>query len=488
MGEEKRVDTPLILIILLGGAALITPLIEIFLKGDTRGRVSGYIAIAVLTLSLLLIIYPAITTPLELTESSSSLFRNDLMGLFFSFSVLTVTLLVATSSLDYFKGEPNEPVFYSLLLFTSLGMSLLAFSVDLIMIVVAWELMSIPTYILTGFRKKDSKSNEAALKYFILGALSTGTILYGVSLIYGITGSTNLYQIGEVLGTLTPGLYPVALLSMLLFTAGLGLKMSIVPFHMWIPDAYEGAPTVVSALLSAGTKKAAFAVAIRLFVVALPILVLDWQITFAFLALITMTFGNISALTQKSITRLLAYSSIAQGGYILIGLAIAMQTELGLIGLLFHVFTHAVMQTGAFIAAAAVSKKMGSVDLKSFNGLGLRMPITAFTLTICLLALAGVPPLNGFWSKLVLLTAAVDSDFVWLAVAGALNSAFSLGYYAWIIKRMYLDEPEIKSKLHESSVFNTVLIIAVLIIIITGLYPAPIYEFARLAVSAMGIF
>lgn len=481
-------DTPIILIILLGGVALITPILDIILKGEMKGKFASYLAVATLILALLIVIYEPLTSALEITPSSSALFRNDLIALFFSFSVLLVALLVAISSIDYMKGEQNEPIYYSLLLFTALGMTLLSFSVDLIMIVVAWELMSIPTYILTGFKKRNSKSNEAAIKFFIMGAVSSGTILYAISLLYGISGSTNLYQIGEVFKTLTPEFYPIALLSMLLFIVGLGLKMSIVPFHMWIPDAYEGAPTVVSALLSAGTKKAAFAVAIRLFVVALPILVLDWQITFAFLALITMTLGNIAALTQKSITRLLAYSSIAQAGYMLIGLAVAMQTELGLIGLLFHVFTHAVMQTGAFIAAAAVSKKIGSVDLKSFNGLGLRMPITAFTLTICLLALAGVPPLNGFWSKLVLLLAAVDSDFVWLAVAGALNSAFSLGYYAWIIKRMYLDEPEVKSKIHESSVFSTVLIIVALIIIITGLYPAPIYEFARLAVLSIGIF
>ncbi len=481
-------DTPIILIILLGGVALLTLMLDIVIKGKMKNKFISYLAVATLILAILLVLYEPLTSSFEVTPSSSNLFRNDLVALFFSFSVLLVALLVAFSSIDYMKGEQNEPIFYSLLLFTSLGMTLLSFSVDLIMIVVAWELMSIPTYILTGFRKHDSKSNEAAIKYFIMGALSSGTILYGMSLLYGISGSTNLYQIGEVLGTLSPEIYPVALLSMLLFIAGLGLKMSIVPFHMWIPDAYEGAPTVVSALLSAGTKKAAFAVSIRLFVVALPILHLDWQITFAFLALITMTLGNIAALTQKSITRLLAYSSIAQAGYMLIGLAVAMQTDLGLIGLLFHVFTHAVMQTGAFIAVAAVSKKIGNVDLKSFNGLGLRMPITAFSLTICLLGLAGVPPLNGFWSKLVLFTAAVDGGYVWLAIAGALNSAFSLGYYAWIVKRMYFDESETKSKLSESLVLNVVLVIITMIIIITGLYPAPIYEFARLAISNIGLF
>jgi NADH-quinone oxidoreductase subunit N len=460
---------------------------EILLKRGIRERLAGYLTVATLIISISLILIQSISVPLDLTESTSELFRNDLLGLFFAFSVLLVALLVAASSLDYMKGEPNEPVYYSLLLFTALGMALLAFSVDLIMIVVAWELMSIPTYILTGFRKNNSKSNEAAIKYFILGALSSGTILYGVSLIYGITGSTNLFQILDVSNSLAPGLYPVALLSMLLLIAGFGLKMSIVPFHMWIPDAYEGAPTTISALLSAGTKKAAFVVATRVFIIALPILQLDWQFSFAFLALITMTVGNIAALTQKTITRLLAYSSIAQAGYILIGMTVALETELGLIGVLFHVFTHAVMQTGAFIAAAVVIKKIGSTHLDAFNGLSSRMPITSFSLAIALLALAGVPPLNGFWSKLVLFTAAIDGGYSWLAIAGALNSAFSLGYYAWIIKRMYIDEGEKAIKISEPVFFSSVLISSMVIIIITGIYPTPIYEFARLAVSSLGI-
>jgi NADH-quinone oxidoreductase subunit N len=214
---------------------------------------------------------------------------------------------------------------------------------------------------------------------------------------------------------------------------------------------------------------------------------LDWQITFAFLALITMTLGNIAALTQKTITRLLAYSSIAQAGYMLIGLTVALQTELGLIGVLFHVFTHAIMQTGAFIAAAVVAKKIGQTHLDAYNGLGSRMPITALSLTIFLLALAGVPPLNGFWSKLVLFSAAIDGGFAWLAIAGVLNSAFSLGFYAWIIKRMYLDEGEVVSRVTEPVAFTSVLLSATAIIILTGIYPAPIYEFARLAVSTLGI-
>jgi proton-translocating NADH-quinone oxidoreductase chain N len=478
-------DTPLILIPLLGGVAVFMPLLEMIFKGEMRSKFASHLAVAALLVALAVVIYQPLTSPLQLTDSSSSLFHNDLMGLFFSLVVLLVALLVATSSLDYMKGKPNEPIYYSLLLFTALGMSLLAFSVDLIMILVAWELMSIPTYVLTGFWKHDAKSNEAALKYFFMGALSSGTILYGISLIYGLTGSTNIFQIVRASTAIPASFQPVAVLGMLLLVAGLGFKMSLVPFHMWIPDAYEGAPTTVSALLSAGTKKAGFVVAIRVFVIALPILHLDWQLTFAILALITMTLGNIAALTQKTITRLLAYSSIAQAGYILIGLTVAMQTELGLIGVLFHVFTHAVMQTAAFLAAAVVAKRIGRTDLDAYNGLGFRMPVTSFTFTVALLALAGVPPLNGFWSKLVLFTSAIGGGLTWLAVAGVLNSAFSLGYYAWIVKRMYLDEGESKTPVFEPKAFSIVLIATTVVIVATGIYPAPIYEFARLAVSTL---
>ncbi len=479
-------DTPLILIPLLGGVAVFMPLLEIIFKGEMRSKFASYIAVTVLLVALAVVIYQPLISPLQLTTSSSGLFRNDLMGLFFSLAVLLVALLVTISSLDYMKERPNQPIYYSLLLFTALGMSLLAFSVDLIMILVAWELMSIPTYVLTGFWKHDAKSNEAALKYFILGALSSGTILYGISLIYGLTGTTNIFQILQASTAIPAGYQPVAILGMLLLIAGLGFKMSLVPFHMWIPDAYEGAPTTVSALLSAGTKKAAFAVAIRVFVVALPVLHLDWQLTFAILAFATMTLGNIAALTQKTITRLLAYSSIAQAGYILIGLAVAVQAEFGLVGLLFHVFTHAVMQTAAFLAAAIVAKKIGHTSLDSYNGLGARMPVTAFTFTVALLALAGIPPLNGFWSKLVLFTAAIEGGLIWLAVAGVLNSAFSLGYYAWIVKRMYLDEGTSTTPILEPKAISIVLVATTVIIVATGIYPAPIYEFARLAV--LGLF
>ncbi|MBI3841285.1 MAG: NADH-quinone oxidoreductase subunit N, partial [Thaumarchaeota archaeon] len=295
-------------------------------------------------------------------------------------------------------------------------------------------------------------------------------------------------------------LHPSALagVSTLLFVAGFGFKMSIVPFHMWIPDAYEGAPTTVSTLLAAATKKAGFIAAIR---VLLGITTL-YAVTrsplftmanvFAVLALLTMTVGNISALTQKSMTRLLAYSSIAQAGYILIGFVAfsadpgSEAASLGLTGSILHVINHASMKGVAFLAAAAVLLQLRRADLGAYDGLAKRMPITAFTLAVAFLALAGVPPLSGFWSKLLLFLSVANGPFAWLALAAILNSAFSLGYYAWIIKRMYIDDPESAEKVREPFWFVLVFAVLVGLIIGIGLFPQQAINFAAGAASNVG--
>lgn len=480
-------DLLLILIILLTIGGLSIPALDL-LFAKYKNLASQIICISILLLSIFLLIIPVINPTLLYTDYPS-LFNFDYLGIFFSITVIIVVILVAISSLSYQKNDENVAVYYSLLIFTTLGMVLLSFSIDLLMIFVAWQLMSIPTFILTGFKKNSVLSNEAAVKFFILGAFSSGILLYGISLVYGLIGSTNLYDMVNFYSTLPNGLEPIAYLSIILLIAGLGLKMAIVPFHMWLPDALAGAPTPISALLSAATKKSAFIVAIRVFLLAVPIsaigLKMDLMLTISILALITMTVGNIAALTQKSIKRLLAYSSIAHAGYILIGLAVG--TQIGLVGLLYHVFNHGIMTSAAFIAVAVILKQGFKDDVKELNGLGKIMPVTAALFTIILLALAGVPPLNGFWSKFILFTAAVDSNLAWLAVAGALNSAFSLGYYGWFIKRFYIDDPDStnKTKIYEKSSFLIPLLIAVIIIVITGLFPYIIYDFALKAVVSL---
>ena len=481
------IDYLTIAVALLAGAGLFLPLLQLFRSG--RENLAGYILALVLTAALLLIslftLYPSTIS------WAGSLIKPDQMGGVFALVTVGVTLAVTVASFEFIKSA-SKPVYYSLLGFTALGMVLLAYSQDLLMLFVSWELMSLPTYVLAGFDKK-IRSNEASVKYAIIGAMSSAVILYAISLSYGLTGST---QISAVVAGFTSHPSALAGVATLLFVAGFGFKMSIVPFHMWIPDAYEGAPTTISALLAAATKKAGFIAAIR---VLLGITTL-YAVTksplftmanvFAVLALVTMTVGNISALTQKSMTRLLAYSSIAQAGYILIGFVAFANAPgsstaiLGLTGTVFHVINHAVMKGVAFLAAALVLLQLKRADLKAYDGLGKRMPITAFTLSVAFLGLAGVPPLSGFWSKLILVLSVANGPYGWLALAAILNSAFSLGYYAWIIKRMYMDQGENTERVKEPFWFVLVFAIMVGLIIGIGLFPQQVINFASNAVTS----
>jgi NADH-quinone oxidoreductase subunit N len=399
----------------------------------------------------------------------------DSFSVYFAAVFVLVTLLIAVGSLYYMREDKNFDTYFGLLLLGTFGMMLVAFSVDLIALFLAWELMNVPSYVLTGIHKNDPTSNEAAMKFFILSALSSALIIYAISLVFGITGTTNIYGVAQGLQTVLPKLDPIALLAMVLFIAGFGMKVAAVPFHMWIPDAYEGAPITIGAFLAAGTKNGGFAALMRVFVVALIALRVDWSGTLAVIAILTMTLGNVAALMQKSFTRMLAYSSIAQAGYILIGLAAP--NPLGIAGALFHILNHGVMKTAAFIAAAAIYSRLSTTSLDSYSGLGSRMPITAFTLTISLFALAGVPPLSGFMSKLVLFTAAVDGGMWWLALAGVLNSAFSMAYYGWVVKRMYFDEPSSTERLREPTSLIAVLVASTVIIVVVGLYPGPVISY-----------
>ena len=399
----------------------------------------------------------------------------DSFSAYFTAVFLLVTLLICVASFYYMRQNRNLDTYFCLLLFATFGMILISFAVDLIVLFLAWELMNIPTYVLTAIQKDDQASNEAAIKFFILSALSSALIIYGISLTFGITGSTNLSLVASGMQSALPRLNPLALLAAMLFIAGFGMKVAAVPFHMWIPDAYEGAPITVGAFLAAGTKNGGFAALFRIFAVSLIALRLDWSGTFAVIAILTMTLGNVAALMQKSFTRMLAYSSIAQAGYILIG--IATPSPLGIAGALFHVLNHGVMKTAAFLAAAAIFSNLSTTSLESYAGLGKRMPITALTLTLSLFALAGVPPLSGFMSKLILFTAAVDGQFWWLALAGVLNSAFSMSYYGWVVKRMYFDDPPVLGRLREPTAITMVLVIAAILIVITGIFPGPILNY-----------
>jgi NADH-quinone oxidoreductase subunit N len=466
--------TSAILLFTLPIFAILVPLIGGLSSRLGRRMLVAYWSILGLLISLggvMLIILTGVPGP-ELVFGVLSI---DSYSVYFVVVFVGITLLISIASMYYMRENKNLDTYYGLLLFATFGMMLISFSVDLVALFLAWELMNIPTYVLTGIQKDDPTSNEAALKFFILSALSSALIVYAISLTFGITGTTNIYAVANGLGAALPKMNPIALLATVLFIAGFGMKVAAVPFHMWIPDAYEGAPITIGAFLAAGTKNGGFAALIRVFAVALIALRLDWSGTFAVIAILTMTLGNVAALMQKNFTRLLAYSSIAQAGYILIGLAAP--NPLGIVGALFHLLNHGVMKTAAFIAAAAVYSRLSTTNLDSYSGLGRRMPITAFTLSIALFALAGVPPLNGFMSKLVLFTGAVEGQLWWLALAGVLNSAFSMAYYGWIVKRMYFDDPPVADRLSEPKTLVGVLVISTILIVVLGVYPGPVLNY-----------
>ncbi|TAJ75298.1 MAG: NADH-quinone oxidoreductase subunit N, partial [Gallionellaceae bacterium] len=422
-------STPIILVAILGGVGVILPVISVARKEHGTTSFYGAIALGALFASIGYVIYQVVSHQVAPAAIfTKDVLANDTFGALFAIAMLIVSIITTVGSLSFMKKQAHPAVYFSLILLSSIGMVLIAYSTDLVMLFVAWELMSIPTYVLAGFLKKNPSSNEAALKYFLFGALSSAIIIYGISIAYGLTGSTNIGDVIHTFATIDPTMLPLALLAIAMFIAGFGFKMGLVPFHMWLPDTYEGAPPTISALLAAGTKKAGFAAALRIIVMGTVALSLDWTFALGIIAVMTMTVGNIAAIMQKNLARILAYSSIGHAGYILIGLAIAPYTTIGIQGSLFHILNHAVMKGAAFIAVAGITVTLASSHLDKIKGLGRSMPITSLGLVISLLALAGVPPLNGFWSKLILFGAAINAGAAapwapWLAIAGVLNSA-----------------------------------------------------------------
>ena len=485
-------STPMILVAILGTIGVILPLINIAKNEKGSNAFYATIAFGALIVSIGVVAFKILTdSVLPSALFSEDVLVDDTFGGFFAIALLIVAIFTTVGSYNYMKNKSQPAVYYSLILLSTIGMVLIAYSTDLVMLFVAWELMSIPTYILVGYNKKDPSSNEAALKYFLFGALASAIIIYGISIAYGLTGSTNISDVIHGFAVLDADMVPLALLSIGLFIAGFGFKMGLVPFHMWLPDAYEGAPPTIAALLAAGTKKAGFAATIRVIVLGTVALNMDWTFALGVIAIMTMTIGNIAAIMQKNLARIFAYSSIGHAGYILIGISIAPFSDIGIQASLFHIFNHAVMKGAAFIAVAGIIIALGTSSLDKIKGLGRRMPITALGLVISLLALAGVPPLNGFWSKLMLFGAALDAGSVvpwapWLAIAGVLNSALSLAYYAWIIRKMYF-EGETEKRVSEPKSVIAVMIFSIIFIVGIGVFPDPIIQFAGTAAPTMSL-
>ncbi|MFM7861194.1 MAG: NADH-quinone oxidoreductase subunit N [Candidatus Nitrosotenuis sp.] len=482
-------STPIVLIAILGSIGMILPVISVIRKEKGSNSFYAAIAFGALIASIGYVAYEIVSGQLPpAAVFSADVLANDSFSGLFAIAMLIVAIITTAGSFNFMRGQAHPPVYYSLILLSTIGMVLVAYSTDLVMLFVAWELMSIPTYVLAGFMKKNPSSNEAALKYFLFGALSSAIIIYGISIVYGLTGSTNIGEVMMGLANLDPSMMPLALLAVGMFIAGFGFKMGLVPFHMWLPDTYEGAPPTITALLAAGTKKAGFAAALRVIIMGTIALQLDWTFALGVIAVMTMTVGNIAAIMQKNISRMLAYSSIGHAGYILIGLAVAPFTSLGIQGSLFHVLNHSVMKGAAFIAIAGIVTTIGITNIDKLKGLGRKMPITSIGLVISILALAGVPPTAGFWSKLILFGSALQTGLPawagWLAIAGVLNSALSLAYYGWIIRKMYF-EGETEKKVKEPKAIIGVMIFSIIFLIGIGVYPDPIIEFTKNAVPIL---
>ena len=387
---------------------------------------------------------------------SSPLFFFSSFGLIFQALFLSASFLVGLASLSRESREPGAPIFFGLLSLATLGMLLVAVASDLIFLLLAIEVTSISTYLLVGYTRRGIRPLEAAMKFYIIGAASSTLAFFGASLLFGAYGTTNLFRIGAVAGTVG---YPVlALLGYGFLIAGLAFKTTLVPFHAWAVDVYDGAPTDVSAFLAGGSKKVGV---FAFFLVFLgPVLFVHpgapgnpfsgspfaigpiVQITLGVLAVLTMTVGNVLALLQKEMKRLLAYSSISQAGYMLLGIAVG--TAPALAGATFQVLAHVLMKGGAFLVVAGVAGLGVGPLVDDWRGLGSRRPLTSAAFALMLLSLAGVPLTVGFVSKFVLFSSAVDHQgyFVWLAVAGLLNSALSVFYYARVLKTVYFDAPE----------------------------------------------
>lgn len=384
----------------------------------------------------------------------------DNFALFFKGIFIIATFLIVVISLKSREIAPltgsgqasvEQGEYHALLLAITLAMMLFASATNLLMVFMALEMVSVISYVLSGYLKTNRKSSEAALKYCIYGGVASGVMLYGISLIYGLTGSLSFTDIHHTLAQQKPPSLTL-IVAIILMLAGFGYKIASVPFHMWAPDVYEGAPTPVTAFFSIGPKAAGFAALVRFFYEALSVPSaehpgvwtalgdLEWPMLMAIISAVTMTLGNIVAIVQNNLKRLLAYSSIAHVGYILMGFSVL--TDQGIQAIMFYLIVYLIMNLGAFLVVIYVSNQLGSEEISSYTGLAQRMPYIACAMGIFLFSLTGIPPLAGFIGKFFLFAAVIEKKLYWLAIIGLLNSVISLYYYARIIKAMFLDSIE----------------------------------------------
>ncbi len=409
--------------------------------------------------------------------------RHDWMAFSFKVLFLFAAAMTALLSIDV-EGVEDRGEYYALLVVATLGMSLMASSADLIMLFLAIEMTSIPLYILAGFMKGDDKSTEAGLKYFLFGALTSAVMLYGFSLLYGFSGDTNIYRLSEAMraGAVSP--WMIGGMAVLVLV-GFSFKISAVPFQFWAPDVYEGAPTPITAFISTASKAAGFAVLLRFMLAVFPAIEAEWVTLVAIIATVTMTVGNLLALPQTNIKRLLAYSSIAHAGYAMIGLVAL--SPFGTASVIFYLIGYVVTNIAAFAVVILFAHSAGSDEIVDYAGMSRRSPGLALVLLVALLSLGGMPPLAGFVAKFYVFAAAVESGWIWLAFVGVLNAIIGLYYYMTILKVVYLYRSEDEDKpIAIPRSYALVLVICVIAILAIGTLSAPWLDWS--VNSALSLF
>lgn len=455
-------------------------------------HITGYIAIAGLVIAGFLLYHQTGVN----FKGFANLLVIDSFGQFMKYIVLLSSLIIVIFSFysdELHAAHSRLGEYYTLILGMTFGMMLLVGSSNLIMIYLAIETMSISSYILAGYTKEVKRASEASLKYVIFGAVSSGIMVYGISILFGLTGSLNLFDINQYLASHQVDHLPL-LISGLLIVAGFGYKISAVPFHFWTPDVYEGAPITITAYLSVASKAAGFAVMLRFFKTTFfgadqlldgtwhLLGSINWHYVIAVLAILTMTLGNLVALWQTNMKRMLAYSSIAHAGYLL--MAVSVMNDGGVSAVLIYFFFYMLMNLGAFFVVQLVSNKLHTEDVEAYSGLGYRSPLIGVALTIFLVSLTGLPPTAGFIGKLYVFTSVIDAGYYWLAVVGVLNSVVSLYYYVKVIRNMYLRDVESKE---EKLVFSPSALFIVFALavptLIFGMYFTPIVEWANFSMN-----
>ncbi len=470
--------------IFLGVCGMILLLAGVLGRGlGNREATVGAIFSLVVTLGLVVWIQQ------DLSESRvilSGLFVMDAYAYFWKLVLLIATGLTVYLSTRFIgEGGYRPAEYYSLLLLATTGMMFMASGFSLLSIWIALELMAMSSYVLAGYFKHELKSTEAALKYFVLGALSSAIMLYGISLLYGATGTVQLTEMAAALPAASAAHGHLVDVGWILLLVGLLFKVAAAPFHMWVPDVYQGAPTPVTAFLAVGSKAAAFAVMIRILFQGLPLEVINWQSILAVVAALTMIWGNLAALTQTNVKRMLAYSSVAHAGYILLGVVAA--NEIGLWAALFYLVAYTFFTMGTFGTVILLERKEYAGETYSdYAGLASRAPLLAVLMLIFMLALTGIPPTGGFFGKFYLFAAAVKAGYTWLAVIGVLTSTISLYYYFGIVVNMYLksSDKDAVEPLRAPALIVTIAVCAGATLFL-GLLPESLVVFARESILAI---